>query len=72
MPLVPFVLLNLSCSSTPTHFVCISLITYFQHMRVHIKSQFGAEFRRYSIVVGTGLPEPTIEEFISELFDVHK
>lgn len=41
-------------------------------MRVHIKSKYGADFRRYSIVIGTGLPYPTLDEFTQELYNVHK
>lgn len=41
-------------------------------MRVHIKSKYGADFRRYSIVIGTGLPYPTLDEFTQELYNIHK
>ncbi|KIH60875.1 PB1 domain protein [Ancylostoma duodenale] len=48
----------------------ISGSTY--EVKLPIKSQFGAEFRRFSIVLGAGKPIPSYEEFILIVQDLHR
>ncbi|PIO67236.1 PB1 domain protein [Teladorsagia circumcincta] len=43
-----------------------------EEVKLAIKSQFGAEFRRFSIVVGAGIPPPSFEEFTALIHDLHK
>lgn len=41
-----------------------TVLNHIQEVKLAIKSQFGAEFRRFSIVLGAGKPVPSYEEFI--------
>ncbi|CAI4223411.1 unnamed protein product [Auanema sp. JU1783] len=41
-------------------------------MRLAIKSSYGAEFRRFNITVGTGIPHPTCDEFVEMIHSIHK
>ncbi|KAL6741742.1 hypothetical protein Aduo_014969 [Ancylostoma duodenale] len=43
-----------------------------EEIKLPIKSQFGAEFRRFSLVLGAGKPIPSYEEFILIVQDLHR
>lgn len=43
-----------------------------EEVKLAIKSQFGAEFRRFSIVVGAGKPLPSYDEFVAVVQELHR
>uniref|UniRef100_A0A0K0CTZ7 PB1 domain-containing protein n=1 Tax=Angiostrongylus cantonensis TaxID=6313 RepID=A0A0K0CTZ7_ANGCA len=43
-----------------------------EEVKLAIKSQFGAEFRRFSIVVGAGKPLPSYDEFVAGVQELHR
>ncbi|KAK6755431.1 hypothetical protein RB195_014039 [Necator americanus] len=43
-----------------------------EEVKVAIKSQFGAEFRRFSIMMGAGTPVPSYEEFVANVQKLHR
>ncbi|CAJ0590435.1 unnamed protein product [Cylicocyclus nassatus] len=43
-----------------------------EEVQLPIKSQFGSEFRRFSIKVGAGKPIPSYDEFVATIQDLHR
>ncbi|WKY09371.1 hypothetical protein Q1695_002046 [Nippostrongylus brasiliensis] len=45
---------------------------HLEEVKLAVKSQFGAEFRRFSIVVGAGIPTPSFQQFTDTIQDLHR
>nr|CDJ90392.1 Octicosapeptide Phox Bem1p and PDZ domain containing protein [Haemonchus contortus] len=43
-----------------------------EEVKLAVKSQFGTEFRRFSIAVGAGIPSPSYDEFAALIQDLHR